>query len=159
MAVNVDPFPGQLIGAKIPGTEGWRFPIRTATRHTTYLDPEKAMIYADPRSRKAAILLRDLSPNVDVWVHVAVAQKFGVEYTTGSARFPGTWRRLDEQTNTLELVLRTQEDPAVQVHAPLEDARAVWTDEGRRALRLAGTVQIVKVAINVEAVVFYSPGA
>lgn len=141
VAVNVAPFAGQLVGARIAGTEGWRFPIRTASRHTTYIDPEKAMIYADPRTRKAAILLEALPDNAKLLVHVRTLRDDGGTPVVGSDVFEGELAMVDAHANTIEAWVDYERENRALILAPLEDVEAVWRSRQQWAVRFAGYIR------------------
>lgn len=143
LAVNVDPFPGQLIGARIAKTNGWRYPIRTAARHCTFLDPEKVMIYSDPRTRKAAILLATIEASQIKTVYVQLMERVELPDSESNTEvlLPAELRSVDVATNTVTLAVRLADDSEiVTAYAPLEDVGAVWKASGSWRLRLNGSL-------------------
>jgi hypothetical protein len=150
VAINVDPFLGQLIGARVPNTQAWRFPIRTAARHTAYLDPEKFMLYSDAPSRKAAVLLLSIpQPECHLQVQLMYRREYHNGSTTTEELLFGELRSVSVDTNTLTLSVKLLDDSGairsvVQIDAPLEDVRAVWKSGSGWVVRLAGTVFVPK---------------
>jgi hypothetical protein len=144
LAVNVEPFPGQLIGARIAKTHGWRYPIRTAARHCTFLDPERAMIYSDPRTRKAAILLASIEAAATKSVYVQLMDRVEIPELECNTEvlLSAELRNVDVTTNTVTLAVRLADNSEiVTVHAPLEDVVAVWKASGTWMIRLNGALR------------------
>lgn len=78
LAINVWPFPGQIVGVcregnKRVASNGFVFPIRTATQ-TDYLLPEQLPMLMLPDIRRIAILLDDIpmAERTDIKAHVAI---------------------------------------------------------------------------------------
>lgn len=142
VAVNVDPFPGQLVGARVARHSAWVFPIRTAARHCTYLDPEQAMIHSIPAARKAAILLGNIPPDSHnkLWVQVMERVELPDAWTNREELLPATFHELDVYANTLRLTVHSGTDDIV-ILAPLEDVAAVWTFSGNWNIRLNGAIR------------------
>jgi hypothetical protein len=144
VAVNVDPFPGQLVGARLPQTQAWRFPVRTAARHCTYLDPEKQMIYSDPRTRKAAILLSSIEPtSKKIFVQVMERREADQQFSNRDRIYEGEFRGLDVHKNSVSLAVRL-DDQIMPIAVPLEDVQAVWTGGGLWTVRLDGAIRFQK---------------
>jgi hypothetical protein len=142
VAVNVDPHPGQLVGARIPNSEGWRFPIRTAMRHSTYVDPEKAMLYSHAQTRKAAVLLSAIEPGAHIYVHVVESVEGPHGTNSVDEWLTGRFVSLDVASNKVcieaTLSIANQIYP---IHAPLEDVEAVWLGQPHWAIRLSGRIR------------------
>ena len=156
VAVNVDPFPGQLIGARLPDSQGWRFPIRTAARHCTYIDPEKLMIYSDPRTRKAAILLSSIEPTArKITVQVMERREDGDEISNRDAIYEGELKSVDVDKNSVSLTVRL-EDHIMPIAVPLEDIEAVWTGGGMWTIRLDGAIRFQKMLRNSRSIWYIS---
>jgi hypothetical protein len=159
VAVNVDPFPGQMVGAKLPQTEGWRFPVRTAARHSAYYDPEKIMLYADPRTRKSAILLSSVSKKGTVYLQVIFRQEGGSAADESDELCSGEFRGLDLATNTAEFGCMLPDRSAmVHIVAPIEDVEAVWYAHAHWHVRLDGTVRRRKLSMRGGSETFYFSG-
>ena len=148
VAINVDAFAGQLVGARLPNTEGWRFPMRTTSRHTTYVDPEKAMIYADPRTRKAAILLSQVPAGEPL--RVQARELIGTDRGRAVRIFEGELQSYERESNTVSFIVRVPDkvNNSVTIRAPLEDVEAVWRGEKVWAVRLSGCIQFPRASIG-----------
>jgi hypothetical protein len=147
VAVNIEPFAGQLVGAKLPQTQGWRFPIRTAARHCTYLDPEKLMMYSDARTRKAAILLTSIAEfdRSQVFVRVVERRQISNHHASSEVVLGGRLCSVDPEHNAVHLVVDVHvwdRNNEVAIFAPLEDIDAVWKGGGKWYIRLDGAIQI-----------------
>lgn len=160
VAINVEPFPGQLIGALLPGTEAWRFPVRTATRHTKCLDPEKAMIYADPKARKAAILLAQIPLLKSIYVQVRVQHVTGLVINENVQRLEAHVQSLDVEKNSVDLrVMRPDRVAMVECVCPLEDIDAVWQVHGAVwVVRVNGAMYFHRPGSNAELTVGFTSG-
>jgi hypothetical protein len=148
VAVNVDPFPGQLIGALVPSTDAWRFPVRVATRHTKYIDPEKAMIYADPRTRKAAILLAQIPLDTTVKIQVRVLLGSEGRGRVTSDVLEGRLLALGERESNVARFSARDGQTLLPIDAPLEDVEAVWHDGHLWAVRLSGCIRFPRVTLG-----------
>lgn len=147
LAVNVEPFPGQLIGAKLPTTQAWRFPIRTAARHCAYVDPERAMIYSDPRSRKNAILLLSIPEGERKAVYVQIMDRKELTQLDSNCEvsLQPELRSVDVDVNTVVLgIWTTDRSQIVPASAPLEDVQAVWKSSNLWMIRLGGALRTYK---------------
>jgi hypothetical protein len=161
VAVNVDPFPGQLIGARCTGSDSWSFPLRTAARHTAYLDPEKMMLYSDARTRKASILLASITEadRKAVWVRLSYRREIGGGFSTTEDLFQGELQNVDIEGNSVTLSVRIPDvhdgkDATVGIWAPLEDVDAVWRVHGKWYIRLNGAVRAFQMGSKGMAVVY-----
>lgn len=144
VAVNIDPYPGQLIGAKMPNTMAWRFPIRTAARHTTYVDPENFMIHADPRTRKAAVLLCSIASTErkSVWVQLMERRELPEFVGNTEELLQGELRSVDVMKNTACFSVRLEDGSRIlPIDVPLEDIEAVWKWIGGWTVRLNGALR------------------
>lgn len=142
VAINVEPFPGQLVGAKLPNTQAWRFPIRAAGRHTAFLDPVHMMIHSNPKTRKAAILLGSIPPTERKPMLVQVMERYEMEIeANGEEVLDGELLEVDPAKNTVSLsaFLRDRSE-IVRVLVPLEDVEAVWKSVGGWSVRLNGAL-------------------
>lgn len=156
LAVNVEPFPGQLVGAKLPQTDAWRFPVRTATRHSAYLDPERLMIYSDPRTRKAAILLSSIDPTVrTVTVQVMERREGPDSFSNRDALYEGELKAVDVQRNSVSLELRLP-NQIMPIAVPLEDVEAVWTGGGMWTIRLDGAIRYQNIGRKSQSIWYIS---
>lgn len=120
VAVNVEPFPGQVIGVRLSKEECKRedvyhFPYRVGTQ-TRFLTPEQVPMFVDGKLRRVAILLEQAKgARVNVRLSVAV---------NGGAYSPtATISRVDVMTNTLELSYVDQSSTSVMV--PLDFVSSV----------------------------------
>jgi hypothetical protein len=75
VAVNIFPFPGQMIGVKMKGDskddfggDGYRFPIRFSNQ-TTYLEPNQFSMFMLPELRRKIILLSQINKNDTVFIY------------------------------------------------------------------------------------------
>jgi len=143
VAVNVDPFPGQLVAARLSRSDAWRFPVRVASRHTAYLNPEQAMIYSDPRSRKAAILLANIGPSQckDVFVQIMERKETHEGVECREELYEAQLLGVSIDSNAVELTVKCGLDKPFPVVAPLEDVAAVWSAHGRWHIRVNGTIR------------------
>lgn len=97
VAVNVRAHVEKLVGVHRP-TDGdaWTFPLRRATQ-TIYLLPEQLPLYADPRARRALLLLGRIAVGENIVLRVVREGSAGTVGNTGSA----TLVKIDEDTNTV----------------------------------------------------------
>lgn len=149
VAINVEPFAGQLIGAKLSPADAWRFPVRTAARHTTYFDPEKVMIYSDPRARKASILLDSIPEQERTTVYLQLLEHRAINGVISASEgfFQGslvTTVPADNMVHFNAQVPDQQKVVDISVCAPLEDIDAVWKAHGKWHVRLNGMIVLHK---------------
>ena len=126
VAVNVDPFPTQLIGVRLMGdkTDGFGgdahvFPIRVGT-HTTLLQPEQLPMYMQSESRRAAILLDRLPQKL--------AQFF---FMSGGATCDLTVDHIDLDADSVTL----HDSNNALICIPLGAIRHVWLDPAEKRWR------------------------
>lgn len=98
VAVNVRAHVEKLVGVHRPGDgDAWTFPLRRATQ-TIYLLPEQLPLYAEPRVRRALLLLGRIAVGENVVLRVVREGSGGNHLgNTGSA----TLVKIDEDANTV----------------------------------------------------------
>lgn len=143
VAVNIDPFPGQLVAARLSRSDAWRFPVRVASRHTAYLNPEQAMIYSVPQARKAAILLASIPEQArkGVYVQMMERKESTDDVHCSEELYEAELVSVSAETNAVELRVKCGLDQPFPVCAPLEDVVAVWNSRGSWHIRVAGAIR------------------
>jgi hypothetical protein len=122
LAINVDPYPDQVVGAR-DGGDSWRFPVRTGAQ-TTYRDPAMLPLF-DARSRRAAILL-DRIP-AGALVSVSFQNTAGVVINPSGLK---TFVGVDSGINVVKLENR-QQTPHVAEWYPLDQVLTVYLSAER----------------------------
>jgi hypothetical protein len=143
VAVNCDPFPGQVVGARASEPNAWRFPVRTASRHSAYLDPEKAMIHSDPRARKSAILLSSISAPERKNIYVQIVEHWVVsDHPPEHVRLNGELCSVQPEANTAEFcAVLSDHSERFPFAVPLEDVVSVWKAPFGWLVRIAGVIK------------------
>jgi hypothetical protein len=95
LAVNVHPYPDQVVGARWD-VDLWRFPVRTGAQ-TTFRDPAMLPLFT-AASRRAAILLDGIPAGADIDVHLS-NRVGGGGHGLGRHRFVG----VDHDLNVVKL--------------------------------------------------------
>jgi hypothetical protein len=141
VAVSVEPFPDQPVGAAAPDNEGrptdaWRFPIRVRS-HATFASPDQLMLWFNPQTRRAAIGLSQIPEGTRLAYFCEGARGSGVH--AGEANLK-TWSIME---NFVELnPVSVTPLVVVPFRAPLEDIASVSkTVYGAWQIRLRGSVQ------------------
>lgn len=141
VAINVEPFPDQPVGAAAPDKEGrptdaWRFPIRVRN-HATFASPDQLMLWFNPQTRRAAIGLSQIADGTRVAYFCEGARGSGVH--AGEANLT----RWSITENFVELnPISVTSLVVVPFRAPLEDVASVSTTiHGSWQIRLRGSVQ------------------
>lgn len=142
VAVNVDPFAGQMVGARLPGLAAWRFPMRTAARHTSYLDPVHMMIHSDPKTRKVAILLGGIPVSERKPLQIQIMERYEMEIFSNTEEVrDGELLDVDPATNTVSVsALVHDRSEVVRFLVPLEDVQAVWRTPPGWSIRINGAL-------------------
>jgi hypothetical protein len=129
VAVNVEPLPGQIVGAAAyrrdgsvgDKSTGWRFPYRVG-RETEWLRPEQLPMMMDPITRRTAILLEA----IPVEQRNEVQVECWYEYVPGgkpqvcAVQHDG----VDLMANVFKVISRDGIDAHIRI--PLDDVSAVW---------------------------------
>jgi hypothetical protein len=130
VAVNVEPVPGQVIGAAAyrrdgsmgDKSTGWRFPYRVG-RDTDWLRPEQLPMMMDPITRRTAILLEA----IPVAHRKEVQIECWYEYVPGGK--PSVYRVRHEGVDLMANVFKvvsTEHGVHAHMRIPLDDVSAVW---------------------------------
>jgi hypothetical protein len=136
LALNVHPFPGQPIAARVTstGTEGWAFPIRVGP-HKRYVPPEQIPMHIDPQSRTKAILASQITSGAKVAVTWRRPTNTSLDHPTV------TWcefHDVDVFSNRLGIDVPF-ENAFRAVNVPLEDVDAIWEAQPQQwHIRLCG---------------------
>jgi len=124
LALNVWPFPGQPVAVSISaraedgfGGNAYVFPVRVADG-TEYLRPEHLPMFMSPEVRRRAIVLRQIKPDTEIWMH-----PIHRPHEHMPAPFRATLRVLDEQNNRVDFHLP---QPTGSLSLPIDQLRSVW---------------------------------
>lgn len=148
LAINVWPFPGQLVGVRLKREEvscggrgshhdgAFLFPVRVGT-HTKFVTPEQIPMFVDPHARRIAI---SLSQAVGKRVML-----FATKYRTEKASWmtPATVKDVDLIGNSLLLSVDTAGGGAEEVAVPLDFVDAACHAGGAYQVFLRGVVKPV----------------
>ena len=122
VAVNVQPFPGQVVGVRLKEDESgprwdhpYAFPYRVGTQ-TKYLTPEQLPMFFDPKARRVAIALQSVEGR-----EVAFLDATGSHKTSA-----GRIDRVDLLTNAVHL--RVKLDMEIDAMIPLDMVDSVCGD-------------------------------
>lgn len=126
LAVNVPAYPERLIGVRgARGSDCWSFPYRTAS-HTTFLMPEQLPMYADPRTRRALILLQTIPRGETVFVRSLHGRGSPGEH------FNGVIKLIAESENAVVFVVHPSAARGTTTNTeatlPLDQIRTVFKD-------------------------------
>jgi hypothetical protein len=148
LAINVWPFPGQAVGVcrdgnKKVASNGFVFPIRTATQ-TDYLLPEQLPLLMLPELRRTAILLDSIPHEArnSITIHAAVCAH-GV-HGSNSTSFSGELIDYSYLSNSFKIKIHPlltgygAESRDVIIGLPLDRIKSVWEYEGNWIVAIGG---------------------
>ncbi|HXK16763.1 MAG TPA: ATP-binding protein [Polyangiaceae bacterium] len=139
VALNVEPFPDQPVGAATANKQGkpsdaWRFPIRVRN-HTLFASPDKLMLWFNPQTRRTAIGLSQI-PDGSVVRYFCQGSSPNSGVHTGGATLQ-TW---SVSENFVQL--KPDRLQFSSFRAPLEDVASISKSiEGLWQVRLRGCMQ------------------
>jgi hypothetical protein len=141
VALNVEPFPDQAVGAAAADKQGkpsdaWRFPIRVRN-HTFFASPDQLMLWFNPQTRRTAIGLSQIPDGTLVRYFCEGSGPYGRVHTGGATL--QTW-------NVSENFVQLKPDRIqfTSFRAPLEDVASISKGiEGIWQIRLRGCMQQV----------------
>lgn len=152
VAVNVDPFIDQLVGAPAPN-DGWRFPVRRASQ-TDFVTPENIPMYIHRQARRSYLLLTSIpvTERRDVTIYFPRVAN-GMTGALDTSHQLLTLESVPQDRN--HIVLR---DGTRQVRVPLADIVDVWAPaDGSWAIKVSGFINHGGTRNGQEQPITYSP--
>lgn len=152
VAVNVWPFPGQVVGVKIrsDGNDGrqvdaWTYHMRSGT-HTITLEPEQTTMLMSPKNRSTAIALSRIPMRVGVHINLsyqAVASVTSMSKVERTVHASGELHGYEILENRVHLrVEHPTTSQKVDIFIPMDAVESVWQgkDNNEWFMPLAGTI-------------------
>jgi hypothetical protein len=140
VAVCVEPYPDQPVGAAAPDAQGrptdaWRFPIRVRS-HATFARPDQLMLWFNPTTRRTAIALSEIGTDSTIRFFCDSQSHSGPRPYEGEARL--TKWNVGENYVELQPTGNSNIGP---FRAPLEDVTSASKGlDGVWQLRLRGSL-------------------
>lgn len=144
LVVEVEPVPGQPVGAMVKSDSGkrndeaagWRFPVRS-TRHAKPLLPEQLPMLTLAEVRRAAILLSRIRPDSKVFLEERRPPD-APPVEPKALRF----REVDVEANTFSVEYQ-QGSATTTIRIPLDDVRTAWEDASKTwTIRVLGRIDL-----------------
>lgn len=140
LAVNVEPFVDQPIGARHETERDmWRFPVRVG-RHTEFILPEQLPLHMNSKARRAKLLLlRAVEAGGEVDLFTVPDGSSRHANIQGAVEF-----RVEaiDQLGSGSLVIREPTPNGQAATIPIDDVEAVWLQHtGRWAVRVSGRLE------------------
>lgn len=152
VAVNVWPFPGQIVGVKIrsDGNDGrqvdaWTYHMRSGT-HTILLEPEQTTMLMSPKNRLVAISLSRIPMRVGVQLKIcyqATASVTSMSKVDRTVHASGELHGYDILENRVHLQVEAPTtSQKVDIFIPMDAVQSVWQgkDINEWFMSLGGTI-------------------